>query len=110
MNAFDVMALPSRFEGFPVVLVEAQCTGLHCIVSTNVPVEADITGLVEFANCDDDVYEFVEKLNQVAIGDVDRECVATESFVTISRKGYSIWDNGKRIQGLYENYISRSKM
>ena len=108
MNAFDVMALPSRFEGFPVVLVEAQCTGLHCVVSTNVSAEADITGLVEYANYEDNINEFIKKINLVGLNKVDRACVGVESAKTISLKGYSIWENGARIQELYEKYINES--
>lgn len=33
MNAMDVFVLPSHFEGLPVVLVEAQSTGLPCVKS-----------------------------------------------------------------------------
>ncbi|MBE5935392.1 MAG: glycosyltransferase family 1 protein [Lachnospiraceae bacterium] len=109
MNAFDVIALPSRFEGLPVVLIEAQCTGLHCVASKAVPVEADVTGLVEFADCEDGVDAFVNAINQFNVNDVDRECVAVESSKTIELKGYSIWDIGSRIQQLYENYIEESK-
>ena len=37
MNAMDVFILPSRFEGFGIVLIEAQIVGLPCVVSDNVP-------------------------------------------------------------------------
>jgi glycosyltransferase involved in cell wall biosynthesis len=105
MNAFDVLALPSRSEGFPVVLIEAQCTGLHCVASTRVPLEADITGLVEYVDCYSDVDGFVTKLNLLDVNDVDRECVAKESSKTIDLKGYNIWENGKRISQLYESFL-----
>lgn len=48
LNVFDVFAFPSRFEGLGIVVVEAQCNGLHCICSENVPEEVNITGNVEF--------------------------------------------------------------
>ena len=37
MMAMDVMIFPSKFEGLPVTLVEAQCTGLPCIISDTIP-------------------------------------------------------------------------
>lgn len=47
-NVFDYFVMPSRYEGLPVVLVEAQSNGLKCIVSNNVTEEANITNKVTY--------------------------------------------------------------
>ncbi|MFI3326554.1 MAG: glycosyltransferase, partial [Clostridia bacterium] len=49
-NAMDCFALPSFYEGLPVVGIEAQATGLPCVISTEVTTETDITGLVKFVD------------------------------------------------------------
>jgi glycosyltransferase involved in cell wall biosynthesis len=46
MQAMDLFALPSRFDGLALVLVEAQTAGLPCVVSEAVPVDEPITDLV----------------------------------------------------------------
>ena len=46
--AMDVMALPSRFEGFPTVLLEWQCAGLPVLVSSRVTDEAALTPLLQY--------------------------------------------------------------
>ena len=46
MRAMDVFILPSRFEGMPIVAVEAQAIGLPCIFSDNITREADLTNNV----------------------------------------------------------------
>lgn len=46
LNAFDVFAFPSRREGTPLALLEAQTNGLPCIVSKNVPEDAFLTDLI----------------------------------------------------------------
>ena len=35
-SAFDIFAFPSLFEGFPMVLVEAQCAGLNIIMNETI--------------------------------------------------------------------------
>lgn len=42
-QAIDFFLLPSYFEGLPTVSIEAQCTGLPCLMSENVTSEAAIT-------------------------------------------------------------------
>ena len=37
MMAMDVFVFPSKYEGLPVTLVEAQCSGLPCIISDTIP-------------------------------------------------------------------------
>lgn len=49
MASADFMIMPSKHEGFPVVLVESQCTGLKSLVSDQVSIEVDLgLNLVEF--------------------------------------------------------------
>jgi len=47
-QAFDVFLLPSLFEGFPLVAVEAQCAGLPCVISNNVTQEVKCSEHIKF--------------------------------------------------------------
>ena len=42
MAALDVLVLPSRYEGAPITLVEAQASGVPCVVSAAVSTASDI--------------------------------------------------------------------
>ncbi len=50
--AFDVFALPSKFEGMPLVAVEAQACGAACVLSELISREADV-GNAKFLPIDD---------------------------------------------------------
>ena len=48
LSAMDVFVFPSLYEGMPNTVIEAQATGLHCVIADTITREADITGLVEY--------------------------------------------------------------
>lgn len=54
MQIFDVLLLPSFYEGLPVTLIEAQASNLPCIVSNNVSKESDLgLDLINFCDIED---------------------------------------------------------
>lgn len=48
LSMFDVLVMPSRFEGLPVTMVEAQMNSLPCVVSGSITREAQFTETVSF--------------------------------------------------------------
>lgn len=54
LSAMDVFVFPSLYEGMPNTVIEAQATGLPCIIADTITREADITGLVQYLSLADD--------------------------------------------------------
>lgn len=48
LSMMDVMVMPSRFEGLPVTMVEAQMSSLPCVVSGEITREAEFTDKVSY--------------------------------------------------------------
>jgi glycosyltransferase involved in cell wall biosynthesis len=48
LQALDLFILPSKYEGMPGVAIEAQASGLNCIISDTVTKDVSVTSLVEF--------------------------------------------------------------
>lgn len=46
LNAMDVFAFPSLYEGMPLSIVEVQANGLPCVLSNGVPKDVYLTDLV----------------------------------------------------------------
>ena len=68
--------MPSFHEGLGMACVEAQIASLPCIVSTGVPKEADITGLVSFLplSCDIKLWadEILKERNTSRVSQLDK--------------------------------------
>lgn len=47
-QAFDFLVFPSLFEGLPGTVIEAQTSGLRCLISDAITTEVEITELVAF--------------------------------------------------------------
>lgn len=97
MNAMDYFILPSKFEGFPIVLVEAQVTGLHCTVSDKITNSCDLTGNIDFLPIDFAPQKWAEHiLNNI-------EYKRKDCTQEIIEKGYDINCVTEEIQKVFLN-------
>ncbi len=48
LSAMDAFLFPSFYEGMPNTVIEAEATGLPCVISDTITKEADITGLITY--------------------------------------------------------------
>ena len=48
LSAMDVFVFPSFYEGMPNTVIEAQATGLPCVIADTITEEASFTGLVKY--------------------------------------------------------------
>ena len=101
MSAADAFVLPSHFEGLPLVLVEAQSSGLNCFVSDAVPEEAKLLDNFEFIPLDIGAEAWADRILSAALN-TDR---ASASAV-VAAAGYDCKLTAARIEEIYSQQIA----
>ena len=96
MSAADVLLMPSLFEGLPFVLVEAQASGLPCVVSAVVSREADLTGLVHFMDLNQSPEEWAREL--LVCSKKER----TDCADRVIAAGYSVQHTAEQVRNMIE--------
>ena len=96
-QAMDLFVLPSLFEGLPIVGIEAQTSGLKCIVSNNITKELDITNNVEFVPIEKED-EWISKIVQYKVNGYKRENMKE----IIINKNYDINTEINKLENIYE--------
>ena len=79
MQAMDCFLLPSRFEGLPLVGIEAQAAGLPCFFSDTITKEVGITDLAHFISLETSPTEWAEEIlkkSQIPRRDTSEEIAA----------------------------------
>lgn len=100
LQAMDIFVLPSKWEGLPVSGVEAQITGLPCVVSDKVAKEMDF-GDIRWQSIEDESQVWADTIMNIKQDIEDRKTYYEQHFSVI--KKYQISENVQMLENLYLN-------
>lgn len=94
MKAADGLLMPSLYEGFPLTLIEAQASGLPCIVSDRISDKVKVTNLVNQLSIDNGVDKWVKAISLLKEPRIDM-------FEILKKKGFHTKEMRSDIEKLY---------
>ena len=97
-QAFDLLLMPSCYEGFPVVLIEAQVAGLKCLVSDRITRDADVTGLIDFMSIDMEPTSWAKQIDKIM---QEKNNVRVEYKEIVEQAGFGIKQVAKELEKIY---------
>jgi len=104
LQAMDIFIFPSNYEGLPVALVEAQASGLPCLVSDNITRQVKITNNIEFIDLSSPISYWVSKINEIK-----RNYKRQDQSKQVIDKGFDIKKTAQHLQELYQKLYRDSK-
>lgn len=93
VQAMDVFAFPSRFEGLGIVAIEAQAAGLNCVASDAVPRTIQIQDQVAFHPVEGNDFQWVNDLIAFRATPEQRNEGRTDTKARLQANGFDIEKN-----------------
>lgn len=95
-QAMDYFVYPSRFEGLPGTIVEAQTAGLKCVMSDTICEEVAVTDLVHAMDITKDAAQWAAYITETA--DYERRSHVEE----LRRAGFDVNTQAEKMMSFYE--------
>ena len=106
VQAMDVFAFPSRFEGLGIVAIEAQASGLNCVASDAVPKTIAIQDKVVFLPLEGHDEEWIEDLIDFGVTPGKRIATRVDTKKRLQKCGFDIEKNCSDMLHHYEMILA----
>lgn len=100
-SAMDLLVMPSRFEGLPLTLIEAQSADLKCFISDKITKEVVQTNLIEYFKIEE-FGQLESKIRNYIENPINRE--EHYNFNIVKHSKFNIKNSVDKLEDIYLEY------
>ena len=104
LSMFDIFLFPSIFEGLGISLIEAQVSGVQCVISDSIPKSAIISDKTVTLSLIDSAEKWANIISKIHIDD------RNINFNDLRVKEYDICETAKKLEEIYTNIFEERKI
>lgn len=108
LSMFDLVIMPSNYEGLPLSLIEEQANGLVCFVSDNITNEVDKTGNIHFLALSMGANRWADQI-EGQMRSYNRYSYSRHAVKSIIDQGYDIHYEANKLLRCYYRYIDKCR-
>lgn len=102
LQAMDIFVMPSIFEGLPVTLVEAQVSGLPCLISEHITNEISLTKLIYRERLNSSAETWAERIKNMSLNINRYDHIYSED---VKKNGYDIIEIARQVEKIYTEKV-----
>jgi glycosyltransferase involved in cell wall biosynthesis len=102
VQAMDIFVFPSIYEGMPLTVLEAQASGLPCLISSNVTNDVNIGQDVKMKDLTDGVKDWADSIDSFDYA-LSREVRCHNNYELITKAGYNIENEANELLKIYNS-------
>ena len=100
LQAYDVFILPSLYEGFGIVNIEAQASGLPCLVSDAVPELAKVNSNFYFLSINENAKSWAQQIENIL-----NYRILLKDMESFEKRGFDIKQGADKLRTIYEKVL-----
>ena len=99
LSAMDIFIFPSKWEGLGLAVIEAQASGLPCLLSDRIPRDVYISDNMKSAALETSSEDWANMLVDMAVE--DRDTQSAHNIEKINNAGYNIVTEAGKLKDIY---------
>jgi glycosyltransferase involved in cell wall biosynthesis len=99
----DVLVFPSKYEGLPGTIVEAQSSLVPCLISDVITKDVAVTALVKYESLSEEPVKWAK--DAIKLYDCTRDITIEQASQALKERGFDVTSQVGKLKRIYEKLV-----